>query len=257
MDTYKTSFLAYMAGQSTLIDETTDLAQIYDRLRPALNAVRKAADERLVAVKSELAQVRDYVFWSICVRVLTVIVAALWFGRRMAAPLMRMVATMQHLARGDLETEVVKVHRRDEIGKISEALAIFRDKLRENRRLAADQEQAKQDAERERRGAMMAMADGFERTVGQIVEMVSSASSEIEIAAEGLSRTAEATHSLSGEVAAASEQSSASVQTAASASEEMVSSVAEIARQAQESQRVATTAVAQANQTNARMAELA
>ena len=36
IETYKTSFLAYMAGQSTLIDETTDLAQIYDRLRPAL-----------------------------------------------------------------------------------------------------------------------------------------------------------------------------------------------------------------------------
>ena len=62
METYKTSFLAYMAGQSTLIEETTDLAQIYDRLRPALNAVRKAADERLVAVKAELEQVRWYVF---------------------------------------------------------------------------------------------------------------------------------------------------------------------------------------------------
>jgi methyl-accepting chemotaxis protein len=256
MDTYKTSFLAYMAGQSTLIDETTDLAQIYDRLRPALNAVRNAADERLVAVKAELAQVRDYVFWSICVTVLTVILAALWFGRRMAAPLIRMVKAMQHLAQGDLETEVTKVNRRDEIGKISEALAIFRDKLRENRRLAADQEQAKQDAERERRGAMLEMADGFERSVGQIVEMVSSASSEIEIAAEGLTRTAEATHALSGEVAAASEQSSASVQSAAAASEEMVSSVTEIARQVQESQRVATAAVAQADQTNARMAEL-
>jgi methyl-accepting chemotaxis protein len=256
IDSYRTSFLAYMAGQSTLIDETTDLAQIYDRLRPALNAVRQTADERLVTVKAELAKVRGYVFWSICLTVLTVMVAALWFGRRMAAPLIRMVAAMQHLAQGDLESEVAKVNRRDEIGKIAEALSIFRDKLRENRKLAADQEEAKQDAERERKRSMMEMADGFERTVGQIVETVSSASSEIEIAAEGLSRTAEATHALSANVAAASEQSSASVQSAASSTEEMVSSVAEIARQVQESQRVATAAVAQADQTNARMAEL-
>ena len=256
IETYKTSFLAYMAGQSTLIDETTDLAQIYDRLRPALNAVRKAADDRLGAVKAELEQVRDYVFWSIWITVAMVIAAALWFGRRMTAPLIKMVAAMEHLAQGDLEREVAKVDRRDEIGKISEALAIFRDKLRENRKLAADQEQAKREAEVERRQAMLEMADGFERTIGQIVETVSSASSEIEIAAEGLTRTAEATHSLSANVAAASEQSSASVQSAAAASEEMVSSVSEISRQVQELQRVATSAVAQAEQTNARMSEL-
>ena len=85
----------------------------------------------------------------------------------MAAPLIKMVATMQHLAQGDLETEVAKVNRRDEIGKISEALAVFRDKLRENRKLAADQEQAKQDAERERRSAMLELADSFERNPNQ------------------------------------------------------------------------------------------
>jgi methyl-accepting chemotaxis protein len=256
METYKTSFLAYMAGQSTLIEETTDLAQIYDRLRPALNAVRKAADERLVAVKAELEQVRWYVFASIGTTIAIVIGAALLFGRWMSAPLIRMVAAMEYLAHGDLDREVPKVDRRDEIGKISQVLAIFRDKLRENRKLAADQERAKLAAETERKKAMLEMADGFERTIGQIVETVSSASSEIEAAAEGLNRTADQTHARSATVAAASEQSSASVQSAATASEEMVHSVTEISRQVQESQRVASSAVAQADQTNARMTEL-
>ncbi|MBV8926986.1 MAG: methyl-accepting chemotaxis protein [Bradyrhizobium sp.] len=256
IDVYKMSFLAYMAGASTLSDETTDLTQIYDRLRPALNAVRKAADDRLGAVRADLATVRGYVFWSICITIAAVIGAALLFGRWMSAPMIRMVAAMEHLAKGDLDSEVTKVNRRDEIGKISEALAIFRDKLRENRSLAADQERAKQEAEIGRRKAMLEIADGFERSIGQVVATVSSASAEIELAAESLSRTAEATHSLSANVVAASEQSSASMQSAASASEEMVSSVSEIARQVRESQRVATCAVAQADQTNARMAEL-
>jgi methyl-accepting chemotaxis protein len=256
MDTYKTSFLAYMAGQSTLVEETADLAQIYDRLKPNLNAVRKAADERLVAVRGELESVRWYVFGSICFTVLVVIAAALLFGRWLSAPLIRMVEAMEHLAKGDLDREVARVVRRDEIGKISQALSIFRDKLRENRQLAADQEQAKRQAEIERRQAMLDMADGFERTVGQIVAAVSDASSEIEVAAEGLTRTAESTNMLSATVAPASEQSSANVQAAAAATEQMVASVSEISRQVQESQRVATTAVAQAEQTNARIAEL-
>jgi methyl-accepting chemotaxis protein len=256
IDSYKQSFLAYEMGASTLNDETTDLAQIYDRMRPTLNAVRKAADDRLAAVRADLETVRGYVFWSICITIAIVIGAALLFGRWMSAPMIRMVAAMEHLAQGDLDREVTKVNRRDEIGKISEALAIFRDKLRQNRNLAADQERAKHESEAERRKAMLEIADGFERNIGQIVEMVSSASSEIEVAAKGLSRTAEATHSLSANVVAASEQSSASVNSAASASEEMVSSVSEIARQVKESQRVATSAVAQADQTNTRMAAL-
>jgi methyl-accepting chemotaxis protein len=255
IDSYKQSFLAYEAGASTLTDETTDLAQIYDRLRPTLNAVRKAANDRLAAVRADLETVRGYVFWSIWITIAVVIGAALLFGRWMSAPMIRMVAAMEHLATGDLDRVVTKVNRRDEIGKISEALVIFRDKLRENRMLAADQERAKHESEVERRKATLEIAD-VERNIGQIVEMVSSASSEIEVATESLSRTAEATHSLSANVVAASEQSAASVNSAASASEEMVSSVSEIARQVQESQRVATSAVAQAEQTNARMAEL-
>src|SRR3984957_14541244 len=77
VDVYKTSFLAFMAGQSTLIEEAADLAQIYERLRPSLIAVRKAADERLEAVKTELASVQQYVFWSICGTVLMMVIAAL------------------------------------------------------------------------------------------------------------------------------------------------------------------------------------
>ena len=81
MQSYKASFLAFMAGRSTLTEEAEDLAQIYDRLRPALTAVRKSADQRLETVKAELAGVRSLVFWSICITVLVMLAAALLFGR--------------------------------------------------------------------------------------------------------------------------------------------------------------------------------
>jgi methyl-accepting chemotaxis protein len=113
IDSYKQSFLAYEAGAGTLNDETTDLAQIYDRMRPTLNAVRKAADDRLAAVRADLGTARDYVFWSICITIAIVIGAALLFGRWMSAPMIRMVAAMEHLAQGDLDREVTKVNRRD------------------------------------------------------------------------------------------------------------------------------------------------
>jgi methyl-accepting chemotaxis protein len=256
VQSYKASFLAFMAGQNTLTEEAEDLGQIYDRLRPALTAVRKSADQRLETVKAELAVVRRSVFWSICITVLVMMAAALLFGRRLTRPLVKMVDAMEHLAQGHLDRAIERIDRRDEIGKISGALWIFHGKLLENRQFAVDQEQSKRAAEVERREAMLKIADDFERAVGRIVETVSSASSEIAVAAGSLTRTAEATQGLSATVAAASEQSSANVQSAAAASEQMVSSVGEIGRQVGESQRVATAAVQQADQTNARIAEL-
>lgn len=256
VQSYKASFLAFMAGQSTLTEEAEDLAQIYDRLRPALTAVRKSSDERLKTVKAELAGVQRAVFWSICMTVLVMLAAAMLFGRRLTRPLVRMVDAMEHLARGHLDWVIEPTHRHDEIGKMSSSLSIFQGKLLENRQFAADQEEAKSAAERDRRDTMLRIAHDFERAVGRIVETVSAASSEIEVAAGSLTKTAEATQGLSATVAAASEQSSANVQSAAAASEQMVSSVNEIGRQVEESQRVATAAVQQADRTKAGIAEL-
>jgi methyl-accepting chemotaxis protein len=256
LDTYKSSFLAYMVGQGTLLEEAEDLAQIYDRLRPNLENVRRAADQRLASVKADLAIIENYIVWSVCITVALMIAVALLFGRYLTAPLVKMVRAMEQLAQGNLDITVERVSRRDEIGKISDALQVFQGKLAENRRLAAEQEYAKRESEAERKDTMMQIADGFERTVGEIVGTVSAASVQIEQAADGLQRTADATNALSATVAAASEQSSANVQSAAAACEQLVSSVTEISRQAGESQRVATSAVAQAGKTNAQIAEL-
>ena len=256
IDVYKMSFLAYMAGQSTLIEEAEDLAQIYDRLRPSLLAVRKSADDRLETVKSELAQVRNVVFWSICGTVLLAAMMALLVGHWLSTPLLRMAGAMDRLAQGDIDSAIAPVNRRDEIGKISKALAVFREKLLENRRLTAEQAEAQSRVEADRRNAMIEVADGFEGAVSQIVRKVSTASAEIELAAGNLTKTAEATQQLSATGASASEQSSENVQSAAAASEQIVSSVTEISRQVQESQKVAGAAVQQAEQTNARITEL-
>jgi methyl-accepting chemotaxis protein len=256
LNIYKSSFLAYMVGQGTLLEEAEDLAQIYGRLRPNLENVRRAADQRLASVKADLATVERYIIWSICITIAVMIAVALLFGRRLTAPLVKMVRAMEELAQGNLDHEVERIARRDEIGKISGALQVFHGKLAENRRLAADQENTKREAETQRKRAVLEIADGFEKTVGEIVGTVSAASVEIEQAADGLQKTADATNSLSATVAAASEQSSASVQSAAAACEQLVASVTEISRQAGESHRVATSAVAQAGLTNEQIANL-
>ena len=92
--------------------------------------------------------------------------------------------------------------------------------------------------------------------IGEIVETVSSASTELEASAATLTATADRSQELATTVAAASEEASTNVQSVASATEEMASSVNEISRQVQESARMAGEAVDQARTTNERVSEL-
>jgi methyl-accepting chemotaxis protein len=95
--------------------------------------------------------------------------------------------------------------------------------------------------------------DRVGRTFRDIIDSVSSASTELESTAQVLTGTAENTTRLTSVVATASEDASSNVQSVASATEELAASVREISRQVQESSRIATSAVEQAEQTDGRI----
>lgn len=182
---------------------------------------------------------------------------ALFLGRGLVRPLDRICSVMDGLAAGDLATEVPYRDRRNEIGRISRSLGVFKDALVDAERLREEQSGAEQRQLLQRRADMNRLADDFENAVGEIVNTVSSASAGLEASAVNLSATAERSLELTTIVAAASGQTSTNVQSVASATEEMASSVSEIGRQVQASAGIATQAVEQAQVTNDRVGELA
>ena len=103
---------------------------------------------------------------------------------------------------------------------------------------------------------MKKIADAFEAAIGEIVETVSSAATELEASATSLANTAEHSKKLATAVAGASTEASTNVESVASAAEEMASSVTEISRQVQDSARMAGDAVGQARATTDRISEL-
>ena len=198
--------------------------------------------------------------------------------RRIARPIGVMSQTMIEMADGNLTIRMPYLDRLDEVGVMANATAGFRDNLMRMRKMEGEQKEveARAAAERtaaaerdaaekkaaedkatvERKEAMHALAGQFEAAVGNIIQSVSSASTELEATATTLTKTAEVTQNLSGSVASASEQASANVQSVAASTEEMTSSVDEIGRQVQESSRIAAEAVKQAQKTDARISEL-
>ncbi len=165
------------------------------------------------------------------------------------------VKPMQALGQGDLTADVPHQGEKTEIGAMADTLQVFKDALIAKK--AAD-EAAAADAEAkiERGRRVDNITQEFESMIGEIVNTVSSASSQLESSAGTLSSTAERSKELATTVAAASEEASTNVQSVASATEELSSSVTEISRQVQESARMATDAVGQARTTNDRVSEL-
>ncbi|MBR0685119.1 HAMP domain-containing protein [Bradyrhizobium manausense] len=188
--------------------------------------------------------------------VLFSVIVAFLIARSIVGPLTSMTRAMGLLAGGNLAVEIPSRGKKDEIGDMAKAIQVFKDNMIDTERLRHEQTEIEARQAEDRKKDMVRLADQFEQAVGEIVETVSSASSELETSAGTLTATAARAQDLSTEVASASQEASANVQAVASATEELSSSVSEIARQVQESARIAGEAVGQASKTNARVGEL-
>jgi methyl-accepting chemotaxis protein len=177
-------------------------------------------------------------------------------SRGVARPITAIHAVMTRLSQRDLSGDIPYASRRDEIGDMARTIAVFKQNAVDRIRLEAEQKETDARAVTTRKNEMHQLADKFEAAVGNIVNTVSSASTELEATATTLMHTADTTQQLSNSVAEASEQASANVQSVASATDEMSQSVNEISRQVQESSRIAGEAVKQAETTDARIGEL-
>jgi methyl-accepting chemotaxis protein len=183
---------------------------------------------------------------------------AFFIGRSISKPLAGLTSGMQELAEGNFGVVLPGLGRKDEVGDMAQAVETFKVKAEQKARSEAEAKMTQdQVAAAQRKQEMQKLANDFETAVGEIIETVSSASTELEASARTLTSTAERSQQLTTMVAAASEEASTNVQSVASATEEMASSVNEISRQVQTSANIANEAVTQASKTNDRVGELA
>jgi methyl-accepting chemotaxis protein len=217
-------------------------------------ASMKSSKEHVAAVIAQASQISMAVA---IVVVISLIASVIFSFLGVARPMTRLNGALGQMAGGNLDIAIPGADRGDEIGDLAKTVTVIRQNAEHK---ARDEVEAKitqdQVAARQRKAEMIKLADDFEGAVGEIVETVSSSSTQLEASAGTLTATAERAQELTIMVGAASEKASTNVQSVASATEEMASSVIEISRQVQESARMATEAVGQARTTNDRVSEL-
>jgi methyl-accepting chemotaxis protein len=258
---YQRDFQAWMGQALKLAAELKSMSEAFSEVEPVIEAVSKSVTairaEAEQSDRSERENIQRLIAVALAVIAVLVMGAGLLIGRSVSKPLKAMTAAMIELANGNFAVVLPGLGRRDEIGEIAQAVETFKVNAEQKARDEAE-EKIRQDRilAQQRKADMIRMADSFEGAVGEIVETVSSASTELEASADALTSTATRSQELSTMVAAASEEASTNVQSVASATEELSSSVNEISRQVQESARMANEAVDQALHTNSRVSEL-
>jgi methyl-accepting chemotaxis protein len=185
------------------------------------------------------------------------VVVSFLIGQNISRPVVAMSKALRELAVGNFEVQLPGLDRRDEVGQMAHAIQDFKlQAIAKAERETAEREEKNRELAVARRAELHNLAESFETAVGEIIENVGAASSELENSAIILTKSSAATQQLSTVVAAASEETSANVQSVASATEEMAGSINEIGRQVADSNRIANEAVDQAEKTDARIAKL-
>ncbi len=205
--------------------------------------------------------------------------------RSIRKPVNGLVGVMSELAEGNTDVTVPATERRDEIGEMARAIAVFKERSIESARIAAeaaenekvqedlrrktkeqrleaDRKHAEEQAEQARSTAARAehitqLSREFDEKVSGILEVFNTSASHMQQSAEVMSKTAAETSQQTSAVASAAELATQNVQTVAAAAEQLKASINEISRQVSHSSNIASEAVTEAERTNAEVEGLA
>jgi methyl-accepting chemotaxis protein len=173
----------------------------------------------------------------------------IYIARQVTRSIDQITNAMGALARGDKDTVVPGLGRRDEIGRMAEALDVFKNNSQEQLRLAQEFQKTVEEHDAQNR-SMEGVVDGFRAkadellsTVGENAGLMKQTATALGGVAGNASRQADAASAASGEAAS-------NVETVAAAAQELSSSIQEIGRQVKQ----ATDAVRAAGATTDRSA---
>lgn len=229
-------------------------ARVAERLSVRIEELVDAQKSATAAIAKDVrATIATDISITVVLSVVSLVLGLLFaylIAKGITAPIGGMTGAMTKLAGGELETEVPSLSNKDEVGAMAKAVQVFKDNALKVKALEEEQKAAEARAAREKREAMIALADGFEAKVGGVVTDVSAQATRMQESATQLTATAEETSRQATAVAAASEQASTNVQTVAAATEELSSSISEISRQVTESARMSSKAVDEVGRTS-------
>ncbi len=176
-----------------------------------------------------------------------------FLARDVSGTLGEMTGVASRLAAGEKGIHIPATDRPDEIGNLARALEVFHQAAWHFEKMSNERA-----AMRAQRGKQMAhIAERFEQTVGEVVNSVAAASTQLHGTATSMANAAEEASDQSRLVGESMDQASQGATAAAAASDEFAMSIGEISRQAAHSAELARKATETATGADATISALA
>ena len=158
-----------------------------------------------------------------------------WFLKSATRPIEALTHAMANLSTGKLDVDIPALDRVDEVGRMAQAVEIFKRNAIEVERLNAEQTAMKAQSERDRIELLDRMACQFEMTVSAVLTSVVRSCGNMGLQTEGLAGKMSAAESSTQKIRLATSTTSDSVQTVAAAAEELSVSISEISNRVKDS----------------------
>jgi methyl-accepting chemotaxis protein len=241
-----------------MLGQTDDsFTEIEGNIRKVLNAIM--AESYSIVGALSLATSREMLSLGIgLIACFVVSVAAMAFvARSIVKPITSITNAMQRLATGDTTVRLDYADRADEIGRMIEAIEIFRRNVLEIQAMQLARREAEEQRTQKRREEMAALAAEFEGSVKQIAAQLVEAVTAVRNNAETMAKVAEDTLMKSGSTVQAVVNTRQNVETVAQAASELSRTIDELALRTNDVFKLTSDTAEQSESASAELAKLA
>ncbi|HXW50248.1 MAG TPA: methyl-accepting chemotaxis protein [Xanthobacteraceae bacterium] len=241
-----------MLGQTD--DELTSVEADIRKILSAITAnTNSIVDDMAAATRGETL--------SLAIGLLTCLafsIAAIAFvARSIVRPITSITSAMQRLSTGDTTVRLAYHHRADEIGRMIEAIEVFRRNMLEIQSMQQSRREAEEQRASERKEEMAALAEEFEGSVKQIAGQLVEAVTAVRNNAEVMAKAAEDTRTKSGSTVQAVVTTRENVEAVAQAASVLSRTIDDLARRTNDVFRLTNDTASRSQSASAELAKLA
>ncbi|MDI9349063.1 MAG: methyl-accepting chemotaxis protein [Candidatus Symbiobacter sp.] len=171
----------------------------------------------------------------------------LFIIKSVGQPISMVTDAMEKFANGDISLSLPDLHRRDEVGKMNNALLKFQKNLIEREHLL-EEKRIHNKKEEQRAEALIMLNREFEQLTRESLQVFAGASEELNVTAQSMAEAAGIASQRSSLVVSAAEEISKNINSVATSSKGLVMALQQIGSQVETSQQTTKIAVNEANE---------
>ena len=215
-----------MLGQADDAFKAVDVD--FDRMSRAITTSANVVKDGLYATAERNKRM---ILWGALAGFLTSIIVTALVATSIVRPIRSITGVMQKLSAGETNVEIANRDRRDEIGKMAEAIDVFRKNMIEMHAMEQAVFQSEQRRVAERRVEMQDLATEFEKSIQQIARELTEAATAMHQNAQVMSRAATEARSKSKSISSVVTVTQDNVESVADSADELAKTIDELARQ--------------------------